>query len=82
MNIASTLIREAIMQKGLSQKQAAAKLCISQSYLSDIVLGRRSVSAYVAVRLELLFGIDAMRLMALQTRDELTQAWKEYQAGQ
>lgn len=71
------LIRSAIERKGLTQKGAAAVLCISQTYLNEICTGRRAVSAYVAVRLQRHFGMNAQLLMTQQAIAELTDAWCE-----
>lgn len=74
------LIKRAIGHKVGTQKEAAAQLCISESYLSDIINGRRSVSAFVAVRLQRQFGMNAQMLLFQQATAELAAAWAEYGA--
>lgn len=71
-------IQHAIDKTGCTQKEIATRLNISQQYLSDIVRGRRAVSAFVAVRLETVLGIDALKVMTDQTFDELRKARQEY----
>src|SRR5688572_16194907 len=71
------LIRQAIEQKNMTQKEAAAILGISQTYLSDLITGKRSVSAFVAVRLQRHFRINAQILMFQQITAQLSEAWKE-----
>ncbi len=73
------LIALAIARKGMNQKQAAAALQISETYLSDLVTGKRSVSAYVAVRLQVELGMNAQILLFQQATAELQTAWEEYQ---
>lgn len=79
--IAAARIRNAIAGHGMTQKDAAARLTISESYLSDICNGRRLVSAYVAVRLERVLGIDAQKMIIDQALDELRIARAEYLRG-
>lgn len=78
MSTNGDLIRKAIEQKGVNQKEAAALLEISEQYLSDIVNGRRLVSPFVAVRLQHHFRLSAQILMDLQTARDLTVAWEEF----
>jgi plasmid maintenance system antidote protein VapI len=54
-------IREAIGEKGLSQKEAAKQLGVSAQYLNDILKARRGVSAEIAVRLHC-FGIGGLEI--------------------
>lgn len=74
-------IRHAMQVHGLNQKETAACLEISEQYLSDILRKRRGISAFVAVRLEDAFGIDAHRLMLDQALIELFKARSEFKAG-
>ena len=78
MNIVAPRIRAAIARSGRTQKEIAAELTISESYLSDICNGRRAVSAFVAVRLEAVLDVDAHKLMIDQSLFELRQAREEY----
>lgn len=77
--IGAARVRHAIALRGQSQKDVAARLCISESYLSDICNGRRSVSACVAVRLEHVLGIDAHKMLIDQALEELSKAREEYE---
>lgn len=78
--IAVARIRHAIKLTRCTQKEVAAQLEISESYLSDICTGRRSISAYVAIRLERILGIDATKLLHEQVIDELQKARDELRA--
>lgn len=78
MNEPHEFISLAIAKKGITQKQAATQLEISEQYMSDLVRGRRSVSAYVAVRLQRHLGLNAEMLLLQQIRAELQIAWEEY----
>lgn len=77
MNKPSDLIKLAIERKGMTQKEAAAILEISQSHLSDICTSKRSVSAYVAVRLQKHFGVNAQVLLFQQATAEIVAAWEQ-----
>jgi plasmid maintenance system antidote protein VapI len=70
-------VRAAIERKGLTQKQAAAVLMISQTYLNDILTGKRAVSGYIAVRLQKHFGVNAQILLFQQATAEIAAAWDE-----
>jgi addiction module HigA family antidote len=72
------LIRTAIERKDINQKEAAKLLEISEQYLSDLVNGKRSVSAFVAVRLQRQLGMNAQILLFQQATAELQKAWEEY----
>lgn len=78
-SIAAPRIRAAINKSGESQKTIAAKLTISEQYLSDIIHGRRLVSPFVAVRLEHVLGVNAHKIMVDQTLEELRLAWIEFE---
>jgi addiction module HigA family antidote len=75
---AATRIGSAIAKRQWTQKEAARQLNISEQYLSDILRGRRAISAFVAVRVERVLGLDANKLMYIQTVDEMDKARKEY----
>lgn len=77
-SIVAPRIRAAIKQSGRTQKEIAAAMEISEQYLSDIATGRRSVSAYVAVRLEAVLGIDSHKIMVDQALYELRCAREEF----
>lgn len=77
--ITTAHIRAAIDKRQATQKDIAAQLHISEQYLSDILSGRRGVSAFVAVRLERVLGISADKLMIDQVMAELRKAREAYQ---
>lgn len=78
MSKTAEIIRTAINQKGINQKEAARLLEISEQYLSDLINGKRSVSAYVAVRLQRQLRMNAQLLLLQQANAELQVAWEEY----
>lgn len=69
--ITAARIRHAIKSTRCTQKEVAAQLEISETYLSDICNGKRSINAYMAIRLERVLGIDATKLLCEQIIDEL-----------
>lgn len=74
-------IREAMKACLLDQKRLAQQLSISEQYMSDILAGRRSISVYVALRLEQAFGartMSAEQLLIRQVIEELAKARKEF----
>lgn len=77
-SIVAPRIRAAIKHSKRTQKDIAQAMEISEQYLSDLANGRRTVSAFVAVRLESVLGIDAHKAMVDQTLQELRQARVEY----
>lgn len=72
------LIRAAMQARELQQKDLARQLSISEQYMSDILLERRSISVYVAIRLEQTLGIDAEDLLLSQAKDEIAKARREF----
>lgn len=77
MNLAVARIRAAIKHKSMTQKEVAARMGISEQYLSDICTSRTRISAFMAVRLERVLGMDAAKLLYDQVIDELRQAREE-----
>ncbi len=53
-------LREERIRKGLSQRQLAAQLGISNKHVSGLELGTRGVSVNLASRIEKLIGIPAV----------------------
>lgn len=69
------LLGVTLRELGLSQRQAAERLGISDQYISDVVLGRRGISIDLALRLERICGPDtAMCWLLLQLRHDLAEA--------
>ena len=60
------ILEEFINPLGLTQKEAAKGLGISQSRLSELVNGKRQISAECALRLSLFFGMDEQTWLNLQ----------------
>jgi addiction module HigA family antidote len=79
MTIAQRIRAEAA-RHALTQAALAARLGISAQYVSDILSGRRSVSPFVAVRLERVLGMDAAAILQEQASEELEHARKELRA--
>lgn len=61
---------------GMSQKEAAKALGVSASYLSDLLVCRRKLSADMALRLERVFGMNAEAMVTQQALDDLAEARK------
>lgn len=70
-------IQHAIARSGLTQKAVAVRVNISEQYLSDIVNGRRAVSAYVVLGLERVLDMNAQLLLYAQVNEELAAARAE-----
>ena len=76
----SQQIRAEVEKQNLTQKELATRLGISTAYTNDILRGRRAVSAFVAIRLESVLGMDAGRILHDQVNEDLAQARKELRA--
>ena len=59
---------------GLSANRLAERLGVPQNRISDIVRGRRGISADTALRLEKAFGVSAQFWLNLQQQYDLIQA--------
>ncbi|MBB5278630.1 addiction module HigA family antidote [Rhizobium rosettiformans] len=73
------LIGDFLKPLGLSQKVLAKALCISQTHISDVVNGRRAISAETALRLSRYFGTTAEFWIGMQATYELELARDHYQ---
>lgn len=73
MTVAET-IKAAMKVRMLRQIDLSWQLGISQTYLSDILTGRRAISVYVAIGLERVLGLDAREILIAQIDDDLTKA--------
>jgi hypothetical protein len=73
-------IRTEAERHSLTQADLARRLGISPQYVSDILRSRRSVSPFVAVRLERVLGLDALQLLQEQAAEELAHARKGLRA--
>lgn len=59
-------VRESVLPKGMSVKDAALRLGIGRPALSNFLNGKSSLSPEMAVRLEKAFGADRKRLLDMQ----------------
>lgn len=82
MSVPAGTLRRAIAAHQLSYAEAAAKLEISELYLSCILTKRCAISANVAVRAEMVLGLDAQKVLIDQALMELTKARLQLKAAQ
>jgi addiction module HigA family antidote len=68
------ILREELAELGLSANMFAAKIKVPTNRVTEILAGRRSVSAETALRLGRFFGTSAQFWMNLQTNYDLKQA--------
>ncbi len=71
------ILREELAELGLSANAFAAKLKVPTNRVTEILAGRRSVSAETALRLGRFFGTSAQFWMNLQTNYDLKRAAAE-----
>lgn len=64
-------IRFKIRHHEMSDKEAAKALSVSASYLSDLLSGRRKLSAEMALKLERVFYMNAEAMVTQQALDDL-----------
>ncbi len=65
------MIKDELRERGMTQKQLAAKTGIKPSVISETINGKRSVSLNMAIALEKVLDIPADIWMNLQTQYEL-----------
>lgn len=66
-----TYIRVGLSARGLSQREFASALGVSEQYMSDIICGRRGISVKVALRLEEVTNLFAETWLNRQMRYDL-----------
>ena len=71
------ILREELAALGLTANAYAAKLKVPTNRVTEILAGRRSISAETALRLGRFFGTSAQFWMNLQTNYDLKQAVAE-----
>lgn len=71
------ILKTELQEAGLSANAAALALRIPANRLTEIINGRRSISADTALRLARFFGTSAQMWMNLQTQYELQVAEDE-----
>lgn len=64
-----TLIREIRKKKGINQKQLAMMVGLSNSYLSDIEVGRTNPSINTLIKITAALQIDVCDLLPKQPRN-------------
>ena len=64
-------IKEAFVERGLTQLAAAERMGMAASTLSDVIRGHRGISPKIALRLEALTGISADLWVTLQARHDV-----------
>lgn len=73
MTVAQALQRE-LDKRGWTQEDAAMKLGVSRLSVNELLNGRRTLTAPMALRLEKVFKIDAESWLRLQMRMDLDDA--------
>lgn len=72
------ILREEFMKPmGITARELAADIDVSPSRISELVNGRRPITADTGLRLGLYFGMDARFWMNLQTEYDLRVATRE-----
>lgn len=60
------MIKDEIMERGITQRQLAAQMEVSPTVLNEVLNGKRPVSTEYALMLEAVLGIDAGIWLRLQ----------------
>jgi len=71
------LLEEFLQPVGISQYRLAKEIIVPQRRISEIVHGRRSITADTALRIGRYFGMEAQFWLNLQTRYDLLRAEEE-----
>ena len=71
------LLEEFLRPMGISQYRLAKDMSVPQRRISEIVQGKRSVTADTALRLGRFFGMEAQFWLNLQSRHDLLRAEAE-----
>jgi|SRR6056297_25456 len=71
------LLEEFLQPMGISQYRLAKEISVPQRRISEIVQGKRSITADTALRLGRYFGMEAQFWLNLQTRYDLLRAQEE-----
>lgn len=62
------LLKDEILSRGMKQIELADKIGVAKNVMSELISGKRNITADIAVRLEAALGIDA-------------EFWMKYQAA-
>ena len=65
------MVKPELQERGISQKDFAKMLDIQASHLSEVLNGKRSLSAELAVKIQNAIGIPAEILLSAQAQYEL-----------
>ncbi len=71
------LLEEFLKPMGISQYRVAKAMSVPQRRISEIVQGKRAITADTALRLGRFFGIEAQFWLNLQSRYDLLRATAE-----
>jgi addiction module HigA family antidote len=71
------LLEEFMVPLGLSARELARSLDVPHNRISELVAGRRSMTADTALRLEKYFGMEARFWLNLQVSHDLSRARNE-----
>jgi len=71
------LLEDFLEPMGISQYRLAKEISVPQRRISEIVHGKRSITANTALRLGRYFGMEAQFWLNLQTRYDLLRAEEE-----
>lgn len=71
------LLEDFLEPMGISQYRLAKEISVPQRRISEIVHGKRSITANTALRLGRYFGMEAQFWLNLQTRHDLLRAEEE-----
>lgn len=70
----SEILRDAMEERGETQKELAEKLGISKSYLNEILNGKKDINANISVKLESVWGIPAEFWLKFQMKYNIHKA--------
>lgn len=68
------MIKPELEERGITQKEFARMLGMQASHLSEVLRGKRALSAELALKMEKAIGIPAKTLLNAQTQYELESA--------
>ncbi len=71
MSVAATLKWAIVIDSELTVTQAARRLDITRSALSNVLNGKAALSPALAIRIEEQFGLDARELLIIQLDQEI-----------
>lgn len=77
MKVTEKIKRDLIIKTGKTVTSFARDVNMSRPHISQVVNGKAELSITLALRLELIFGIDARRLLVAQLDEQLTEARRD-----